>query len=180
MIHVHADRNGDSLTFPFPATGAGTVRQFETGMQRSGDADHLAFDLIHPLMLLSLAKTLAEGAAKHGRRNWELGSSVGDNLNHTLRHICLYLAGDRSEPHLHHAFCDLGFAVVEDTLRPTANEKELRGPGCRVTAAMIEHLEAGRPERERRRAAGEFDRLGEWKLSEVPEVTRILAQRSDA
>lgn len=158
-----------------------TTTNFATGMQRSGALNHLDYTSIHPIALIALARTLGgEGSVKYGRCNYELGSPVHDSLNHVFGHLNMYLAGDRSEPHLEHAFCGMMFAVVNDTLYPELNEPHLRGPGCRVTPAMIEHLEAGRPERQRRREAGEFDHLGDWKLSEVPEVARILAQRAEA
>ena len=158
-----------------------TTTDFATGMQRSGALNHLDFTSIHPVALIALARTLGgEGGVKYGRANYEFGSPVHDNLNHVLGHITMYLAGDRSEPHLEHAFCGMMFAVVNDLLHPHLNEPHLRGPGCTVTPEMIAHLEAGKPERQRKREAGEFDSLGDWKLSEVPEIARILGQRREA
>lgn len=156
------------------------TKTFSSGMQRSTDADHLNFTAIHPIAMIALAKVLGAGAVKYGNRNYELGSDVDDNLNHVLRHICLYGAGDRSEPHLANAFCGLMFAIVNDTLHPELNAANARGPGCTLTAASLAYLEAGKAERQRRREEGEFDGLGDWKMEDIPEIARILAQRQDA
>lgn len=67
------------------------------------------FDLVDPTVLFSLANILAEGSAKYGEWNWR-GIGVGDNLNHALTHIYAYLAGDKQDDHLGHAFCRLMFA----------------------------------------------------------------------
>ena len=156
-----------------------TTTDFATGMQRSGALKDLAFASIHPIALISLARTLGgEGAPKYGSKNWELGCDVEDTLNHCLYHITMYLAGDRTEPHLDHLLCGAHFAVVNDTLNPHLSKPHLRGPGCTLTPEILAHLEAGKADRRRKREAGEFDHLGEWKLSEVPEVARILAQRA--
>lgn len=156
------------------------TREFPTGMQRSGDADHLDFTAIHPVFQIALARVLADGAIKYGSHNYELGSDVVDNLNHVLRHVCLYLAGDRSENHLANASCGMMFAVVNDVLHPELSRHRLRGPGCTLTPAMLAHLEAGKADRHRRREAGEFDELGRWRLAEVPEVAEVLRQREQA
>lgn len=163
-----------------PTGTEGQTKTFVTGMQRSTDADHLNFTAIHPIAWIALAKVLGTGSIKYGNRNYELGSDVDDNLNHVLRHICLYLSGDRSETHLPNAFCGLMFAIVNDALHSELNSANARGPGCTLTPEILADLEAGKAERQRRREAGEFDRLGEWKLSEVPEVARILAQRAES
>jgi Domain of unknown function (DUF5664) len=156
------------------------TKNFATGMQRSAAIEHLRFSSIHPVFTIALAKTLAEGATKYGDSNWELGSDIIDNLNHVEGHLAMYKAGDRSEPHLEHAACGLMFAVVNSILHPELSEHVLRGPGCTVTQPMKDHLEATKPERQRRREAGEFEHLGEWKLSEVPEIKAILSARKEA
>jgi hypothetical protein len=156
------------------------TRTFSTGMKRSKDADHLNFTAIHPIALIALAKVLAGGSTKYGNKNYELGSSVDDNLNHVLRHITLHRAGDRSETHLENAFCGLMFAIVNQTLYPELDAPNARGPGCTLTPEILAGLDDGEAERTRKREAGEFEHLGKWKLSEVPEVKRILEQRAAA
>ena len=79
------------------------TKQFETGAVRSTDADTVRFDLITPIGLRRLAETYAEGAKKYGDYNWLKGFPASDLLNHTIKHIYQWLAGDNSEDHLAHA-----------------------------------------------------------------------------
>lgn len=104
--------------------------RFATGAVRSSDAEATRYDLISPIGLEAVARTCAEGAAKYSAHNWERGMDVPDLLNHALRHIFQFLAGDRSEPHLPHAAWGLLAAIHSDTLWPHLNENKLRGPGC--------------------------------------------------
>ncbi len=80
---------------------------FATGAVRSTDADSVRFDLITPIGLRRLAETCAEGARKYGDGNWTRGIPASVMLNHAIRHIYLYLAGDDSEDHLAHAAWNL-------------------------------------------------------------------------
>lgn len=113
------------------ATEGSTVR-FSTGAIRSSDAEATRYDLISPIGLEAVARTCAEGAAKYSDYNWEAGMPVHDLLNHALRHIYRYLAGDRSEDHLPHAAWGLLAAIHSEQLWPELNEGTLRGPGCRA------------------------------------------------
>lgn len=162
---------------PTPAAQTTTCA---TGAVRSADANGLRFDLIHPLGQIALARTLAEGATKYADMNWEQGFPVHDLLNHVHRHLCLYEAGDRSEPHLAHALCGLHFAVVSDALWPELNESHLRGPGCTLTPEIKARLDREKDEKTAARARGEFRDVGEWDLRAVPEAARILEQRKEA
>lgn len=152
---------------------------FKSGAVRSADANHLRFDLIHPIAWLALARVHGEGAIKYGDCNWERGMPCTDILNHVLRHYCMYLAGDRSEPHLEHAAWGAMNMIVSATLWPDLNTPYLRGPGCTLSPAMVGRQEEGDAERRAKRAAGLFDKLGEWKLDELPEVVRILQQLNE-
>jgi hypothetical protein len=104
--------------------------KFDTGAVRSAEAEATRYDLVSPIGLEAVARTCAEGAAKYGDWNWEKGMPVHDLLNHALRHIYRYLAGDRSEPHLPHAAWGLLAAIHSDELWPHLNDGTLRGPGC--------------------------------------------------
>lgn len=115
------------------STDGATVR-FATGAVRSSDAEATRYDLISPIGLEAVARTCAEGAAKYSDYNWERGMPVGDLLNHALRHIYRYLAGDRSEDHLPHAAWGLLAAIHSEALWPELNAGTLRGPGCRPPA----------------------------------------------
>jgi hypothetical protein len=104
---------------------------YQTGAVRSSDAEETRYDLISPIGLEAVAKTCAEGAAKYSDFNWEAGMPVNDLLNHALRHVYKYLAGDRSEPHLPHAAWGLLAAIHSDALWPELNKGTLREEGCR-------------------------------------------------
>lgn len=109
---------------------AGDVVKFQTGAVRSSDAEATRYDLVSPIGLEAVARTCAEGAAKYGDWNWEKGMPVHDLLNHAIRHIYRYLAGDRSEDHLPHAAWGLLAAIHSEALWPHLNDGTLRGPGC--------------------------------------------------
>jgi hypothetical protein len=83
------------------------IKSFSTGAIRSTDADGERWDLITPIGLRRVAATYAEGAARYGERGWEKGMPASDLINHALRHVYLYLAGDSSEDHLAHAVWNL-------------------------------------------------------------------------
>lgn len=87
------------------------LKQFESGAERGTDADGTRYDLISPVGLTRLAETYAEGAKKHGDRNWEHGMPASDLLNHVVNHIYRWLAGDVSADHMAHAAWGL-FAVM--------------------------------------------------------------------
>lgn len=61
-------------------------------------------------VLIAIFDVLHSGAAKYGEGNWER-ISIRDHLDHAYRHMNLWRAGDRSEPHLIHAICRLVFAA---------------------------------------------------------------------
>jgi|688.fasta_scaffold1102407_2 hypothetical protein len=110
---------------------AGDTVKFQTGAVRSSDAEATRYDLISPIGLEAVARTCAEGAAKYSDYNWERGMPVHDLLNHALRHIYRYLAGDRSEDHLPHAAWGLLAAIHSEAMWPELNADTLRGPGCK-------------------------------------------------
>lgn len=106
------DAIGDPVMFP----QAGLAR-FATGAVRGTDADGERWDLITPIGLRRLAETCAEGARKYGEYNWQKGIPASVMLNHAIRHIYLYLAGDRGEDHLAHAAWNiLGVCHFEEAL----------------------------------------------------------------
>ena len=93
------------------------LTKFPSGAVRSNDAANVRFDLITPIGLRRLAETCAEGAKKYGAYNWEKGIPASEMLNHAIRHIYLWLEGDRGEDHLAHAAWNiLGVCHFEETL----------------------------------------------------------------
>ena len=100
-----------------------TIRTFETGSQRSTQADSTRYDLVSEIGLERLAKTYAEGIAKgYAEHNWRLGQPFSVLINHVLWHLNRYKQGDSSEDHLAHASFGL-FALLEfSETRPELND----------------------------------------------------------
>ena len=93
------------------------IMRFATGAVRSTDANNERWDLITPIGLRRLAETCAEGARKYGEHNWLKGIPASVMLNHAIRHLFLYLAGDTSEDHLAHAAWNiLGVCHFEEVM----------------------------------------------------------------
>jgi hypothetical protein len=104
------------------------TRTFPTGAIRSSDADATQFDLIPPRAWYRLAETCAEGARKYGDRNWERGFPATTLVNHALRHINLWLAGDTTEDHLAHATWNLMALMHFEHERPDLMDIPARIP----------------------------------------------------
>lgn len=71
------------------------------------------FTQLDPRAMFQLAGILKYGSDKYGRDNWKR-ITPEEHLNHALQHIFAYLAGDKQDDHLGHAFCRLMFAIVVD------------------------------------------------------------------
>lgn len=104
-----------------------TIIQFPTGARRSGDAESERYDLITPIGLRRLAETYADGAARHGEHNWELGMPASALVNHALRHINLWMSGDAMEDHLAHAAWNLFALMHFEETRPELIDLPTRG-----------------------------------------------------
>ena len=90
-------------------SGAGNGRiYYENGAKRDSIPER--FDLIPMAALRECAEVMAEGARRYGDDNWR-GLPLREMLNHGMRHLALYMSGDRSEPHLSHAACNLLMAM---------------------------------------------------------------------
>jgi len=96
----------------------GQIKEFPSGAVRSSDADNERYDLITPIGLRRLAMTYAEGAKKYGEYNWLKGIPASDLLNHALRHLNLFMLGDRSEDHLAHAAWNIFALMHFEETRP--------------------------------------------------------------
>ncbi len=103
---------------------------FSTGAVRGTDANGTRYDLITPIGLKAVASAYAEGVAKYGAYSCEKGIPILDLLNHAIRHIYLFLEGDRTEDHLGHAGWNVLMAKHSDVMWPDLNARTLRGPGC--------------------------------------------------
>lgn len=108
----------------------GNSVRYHSGAVRSSDAEGTRYDLISPIGLAAVAAACAEGAAKYGDYNWEKGMPANDMINHALRHIYLFLSGDRCEDHLGHAAWNLMGAIHSLEVWPSLNEGSLRSGFC--------------------------------------------------
>lgn len=70
-----------------------------------------AFAWLDALAMFALAKVVMYGGQKYGFNNWRKVDTL-THLNHALTHIYAWLAGDRQDDHLEHAFCRLMMAVA--------------------------------------------------------------------
>jgi hypothetical protein len=104
--------------------------EFETGAVRGTDAGSVRYDLITPIGLKAVAEAYAEGVRKFGAYNAEKGIPVLDLINHAIRHLYLYLSGDRSEDHLGHAGWNVLMAKHSEVAWPDLNAGTLRREGC--------------------------------------------------
>lgn len=101
---------------------------FATGAVRSTDADGVRYDLMSPHALERIAMTCAEGANKYGEHNWTKGLPISSCINHALRHIVLYLAGDDAEDHLAHAAWNLMAVMHFEEVLPDMQDIPARVP----------------------------------------------------
>lgn len=108
----------------------GSSVKYGSGAVRSSDAEGTRYDLISPIGLAAVAAACAEGAAKYGPYNWEKGMPANDLINHALRHIYLFLSGNRDEDHLGHAAWNVIGAIHSLEVWPEINEGTLRSGYC--------------------------------------------------
>lgn len=148
-------------------------QRFDTGAVRSGALAQYRFDLLHPVAMFQMARTLSEGAEKYGPHNYEQGMPVTDALNHALWHIFMYLSGDRSEAHLAHLGVNAIFAMVSEEMHPDLNG-DLRGPGCQLTPMMITVLESMKEYLSERRKTNP---VSDWTADELPEIQKWRLER---
>ena len=72
---------------------------YSSGASRN-DIGKIRLDLIPPEALLELGEVFGEGAIRHGDENWKKGMPNSVVINHMMRHLLLYMKGDRDEPHM--------------------------------------------------------------------------------
>ena len=72
---------------------------YKSGASRN-DIGKTRLDLIPPEALEELGEVFGEGAVRHGDENWKKGMPNSVVINHMMRHLLLYMKGDRDEPHM--------------------------------------------------------------------------------
>lgn len=66
-----------------------------------------------PSGAIQVLQDVMEHGERKGKTGWR-NIPIGHHLDRAKRHIELFFAGDRSQPHLRHAFCRLMMAVIID------------------------------------------------------------------
>ncbi|SIO37639.1 hypothetical protein SAMN05444166_4206 [Singulisphaera sp. GP187] len=150
---------------------------FDTGAVRSADVAHLDFCSAPLMGLMGMLRVAGGGGTKYGRLNYMLGMPQHETLNHVAFHLMRYILGDRTEPHLEKVAWGALVAAQNAVLKPELCEPHMLGPGATMTPAVIAELERGKPERDAKRQAGEFEQLFNWTLADMPEVQAILNNR---
>lgn len=131
------------------------LKKYTTGAVRSTDCQTVRYDLISPIGLDALARTYAEGAQKFGEFNWENGMPAVDLINHALRHLFMFLAGNREEDDLGHAAWNIIGAIHSLEAWPELNEGRLRGPKCSIPKAAARGAQK-RPRSKKIKQRGKF------------------------
>jgi hypothetical protein len=109
---------------PPPKPTEDNLHRFSTGAVRSKEGSSEAWHLIPAIGLRSVAETAYEGHVhyppdeKTNMPNWKKGMPVSQLLNRAIRHLYLFLSGDRSENHLGHSAWNILAAIETQSLRP--------------------------------------------------------------
>lgn len=149
-----------------------------TGAVRSADVDDCDFCSFPLLGLLAGIRVSGGGAAKYGRFNYLKGFPIHVTINHAVVHAIRWLLGDRSEPHLAKAMWGFALAAQTEILHPDQVAPHVLGPGATLSPELLAEMERGRPERDARRRAGEFEGLFRWAPADMPEAKEVLAARA--
>lgn len=112
------------------------MKQFPTGAVRGTDADDARYDLITPIGLRKLAEAYAEGAKKYGAHNWLRGIPASDLMNHAMRHLALWLEGDKNENHLGHALWNIVTLAHFEETRPELIDVPARSSDTRESVVI--------------------------------------------
>jgi hypothetical protein len=98
-------------------TDAELIR-YPSGATRSADAEQARYDLCSPVALQAYAERMGMGVPTHGERNWEKGLPVSVFIRHGMRHLVLWLMGDKSDDHLAAWLWNAAGAVHVERTRP--------------------------------------------------------------
>lgn len=98
-------------------TDAELIR-YPSGATRSADAERARYDLLSPVALQAYAERMGMGVAAHGERNWERGMPMSAVIRHLMRHLVLWMAGDKSDDHLAAVIWNAAAAVHFERTRP--------------------------------------------------------------
>lgn len=91
------------------------------------DAEKPDMSLLSSIAIFKVAEVMTFGKQKYSANNWRKGIAFTRLLAAALRHIFLYLGGEKLDPesgksHLAHAVCCLLMALEFETTRPDLND----------------------------------------------------------
>jgi hypothetical protein len=95
-----------------------TMRKFESGAVRDDSTGKGRFDLLPWAAIHALAKHCERGALHYGERNVDKGIPQHSLIDSGLRHLALYIQGDREPHHLVAALWNIAWAVEQEVKRP--------------------------------------------------------------
>ena len=93
-------------------------RHFETGAVRDDATGKGRFDLLPGAAIHALSKHCERGAIHYGERNVDKGIPQHSLIDSGIRHLCLYIQGDREPYHLVAALWNIAWAVEQEIKRP--------------------------------------------------------------
>jgi len=105
---------------------SGERTEYNTGAVRDRKAGKGRCDLLPGCAILRLARHFENGAKKYGDRNWERGIPISSFIDSALRHIFMYMDGQKQEDHLCAAAWNLICAMATEEKRPSMQDIEAR------------------------------------------------------
>src|ERR1700679_449374 len=90
---------------------SGNRQTFETDAVRDTSGNKPLMELLPPWTLFAYGWIMEAGARKYAARNWEKGMPISRYISSAQRHLQMYMAGMRDEPHLWQALWNVGGAV---------------------------------------------------------------------
>lgn len=112
--------NGSNETLNISTTP--NVEVMATGAKRGTDVNGLRYDLLSPVVMMSMAGVFAEGASKYGDNNYQKGFQFSNLLSHAMQHLMMFMLGDKSENHLTHAAWNINAMIHFSVLKPEMND----------------------------------------------------------
>lgn len=94
------------------------MRNFDTGAVRDDATGKGRFDLLPWAAIHALAKHCERGARHYGERNVDKGINQSSLIDSSVRHLCLYIQGDKEPHHLVAALWNIAWAVEQEIKRP--------------------------------------------------------------
>jgi len=116
---------------------SGERREFTTGSVRDKRDGKGRYDLLPAYVIGRDAKHIEAGAVKYGPRNWEKGQPLSSYLDSALRHLFVWMDGDREEDNLAAARWNIAALMwTEEMIRRGHLPPEMNDIGCFTAHAV--------------------------------------------